>query len=68
MYCFKNYGFEDEGFDPGGIASGASHRAGNQKLKEWVPDKGVLGSSLRYEGQADWFYRGGLFLDAAPVR
>jgi hypothetical protein len=23
----------------------------------WVPDKGVLGSSLRYEGQAD-------FLDA----
>ena len=39
MYCFKNQGFENEGFDPGGIASGASHRAGNQKLKDWVPDK-----------------------------
>jgi len=30
---------------------------GAEERKDWVPDKGVLGSSLRYEGQAE-------FLDA----
>jgi hypothetical protein len=39
MDCLKSHGFENEGFDPGGIADDASHRAGNRKLKNWVPDK-----------------------------
>jgi len=28
---------------------------GAEERKDWVPDKGVLGSSLRYEGQAEFF-------------